>query len=160
MQTSRDFQDFMKAHENIVHKVCRLYTNDQDEFEDYFQEVTIQLWKSLASFKGASQSSTWVFRVAINTCLGQLRKKKRNLEFLKLPSGILNIGESYSEEEYEVEKMYEAIKKLSEIERAIVMLYLEDKSYQEIAEIMGLSMSNVGVKINRIKTKLKKIING
>lgn len=130
---------------------------DDEELKDLIQEVTIQLWKSHEKFKGESKVSTWVYRVTLNVCLGLNRKKKLQTE----PISNMDISEEVDTVEKEqIEQLYHAIRKLSESDRAIILLYLEKKSYQEISEILGMTVSNVGVKVLRLKEKLKEMING
>jgi len=161
MITDKDFEALLKKNTQILNKICRLYSNSEEDFNDYYQEVIIQLWQSFKSFRGDSQVSTWVYRVAINTCLGLLRKEKR-----RIPTDELNDRHDLQETNEQLifneqlRKLYQAIKKLKEIDRAIILLHLEEKSYKEVAEIMGITLSNVGVRINRIKTQLKQLING
>lgn len=159
MITDKDFEQLVRENTAILNKICRVYTNSEEDFDDYYQEVTIQLWSSFQNFRGDSQVSTWVYRVAINTCLGLLRKEKR-----RIPTDELHDRHEISESneqailDEQLQKLYRAIKKLKEVDRAIILLHLEDKSYKEVAEIMGISLSNVGVKISRIKTQLKQLI--
>lgn len=130
---------------------------DDEELKDLIQEVTIQLWKSHEKFKGESKVSTWVYRVTLNVCLALNRKKKLQTE----PISNMDISEEVDTVEKEqIEQLYHAIRKLSESDRAIILLYLEKKSYQEISEILGMTVSNVGVKVLRLKEKLKEMING
>ncbi|MEO1049373.1 MAG: RNA polymerase sigma factor [Bacteroidota bacterium] len=161
MIEQKKFQDLINEHAAILNKVCRLYTDTEEDFDDYYQEIAIQLWKSYAKFRGDSKLSTWVYQVAINTCLSQLRKKKRRPEATPI-DGLFDLAEPENDhiKDERLGALYQAIKRLKEIDRALILLYLEDKSYKEITEILGLSMSNVGVKINRVKTQLKQMING
>lgn len=144
----------------IIIKICRAYTYSQEDFEDYYQEVCLQIWRSRKHFKENSAWSTWVYRITLNVCL-TLRKKKK-LQTTQLNSGISenihDVDSSVSNEN--INHLYAAIKKLSEVDRAVILLYLEEKSYQEIAEIMGTNVTNIGVRINRIKKRLKKLLDG
>ena len=135
-----------------------MYAYNQSNREDLFQDIVMQLWKSFPSFRGASKISTWLYRVAINTSISVLRKKKdfiHSYEPGALPANIADTGESETEEQ--LKELYSAINLLNEIEKAIVMLYLEDRSYEEMEEILGMSQGNLRVKMNRIKTKLKEL---
>lgn len=143
----------------IIIKICRAYTNTQEDFEDYYQEVCLQIWRSRKNFKNKSQWSTWVYRLSLNVCL-TLQKKKR-VETTPLESSPqLPTKREEETEKTEIARLFGAIKQLNKIDRAIILLYLEDQSYQEIAEIIETSVSNIGVRINRIKQKLKIILNG
>ncbi|WP_350293958.1 sigma-70 family RNA polymerase sigma factor [uncultured Croceitalea sp.] len=159
---SKDFyKSYIYPHLGIIIKICRAYTNTQEDFEDYFQEVCLQIWRSKANFNEQSAWSTWVYRLTLNVCLTFTRKKKRNVTVID------NIEHNEIDDDYEsaftsesFRMLNEAIKKLSKLDRAIILLYLEEKSYKEIAEIIGLSSGNIGTRINRIKNRLKKILNG
>ena len=161
MFTDKNFENLVNQNAAILNKICRLYTNSEEDFDDYYQEVTIQLWTSFKNFRGDSQVSTWIYRVAINTCLGLLRKEKKRIQTDELEDRHeLSENDDQAILDERLRLLYVAIKKLKEVDRAIILLHLEDKSYKEVSEIMGLSMSNVGVKINRIKAQLKKLIDG
>ena len=145
----------------IIIKICRAYTDSQEDYEDYYQEVCLQIWKSRENFKGNSKWSTWIYRISLNVCLTLLKKKKKSQV---LPSEE-KIGSGDTEEEYsfsdkDLQLLYESIKTLSEVDRAVILLYLEEKSYQEISEIIGTSANNIGVRITRIKKRLKKLLDG
>jgi len=160
-ELEHNFVTNLEQNQNIVHKVCRIYTNDADSHKDLFQEITIQLWKAYPKFRGDSKFSTWMYRVALNTAITLYRRSKRSLRTTDIESIDFKIkAEEYDEEEeQQLKLMYAAVKQLNDIEKALVFLYLEDKSYREIAETMGISEVNARVKMNRVKTKLKKILN-
>lgn len=151
----------LERNQNIVHKVCRIYTSNKDQHNDLFQEITIQLWKAYPKFRGDSKFSTWMYRVALNTAITLYRKSKRSIKTQDYETVIFKIkSEDYDDtEEEQLKIMYEAIKQLSDIEKALIFLYLEDKNYREIAQTIGITEVNARVKMNRIKTKLKKILN-
>ena len=151
----------LQDNQNIVHKVCTLYTNDRDSHNDLFQEITIQLWKAYPKFRGESKFSTWMYRVALNTAITLYRKRKRRIDTADYESIIFKIkAEEYDEtEELQLKLMYKALKQLGDVDKALVFLYLEDKNYTEIAETLGISEVNARVKMNRIKTKLRTILN-
>jgi len=155
------FVEQLEANQNIVHKVCRLYTNNQDAHNDLFQEITIQLWKAFPKFRGDSKFSTWMYRVALNTAITLYRKKKRRIKTQEFESIEFKIkAEEYDDTgEQQLKLLYNAVKELNDIEKALVFLYLEEKNYKEISETMGISEVNARVKMNRIKTKLKTILN-
>ena len=144
----------------IIIKICRAYTNSQEDFEDYYQEVCLQIWRSKDNFEEKSEWSTWIYRLSLNVCLTLLKKKKNNKQNLtsdNLPLEAEEESNAFSDES--LNELYEAIKQLSEIDRAVILLYLEEKSYQEIADIIGTNPNNIGVRIKRIKGRLKKILN-
>ena len=153
------FKTFVSENLDLIRHICRAYARDEEELKDFIQEVTVQLWKSHEKFQGKSQVSTWVYRVALNVCLSLARKNKRQIQTFSLDK--IDVSEDLSTEEKEqIELLYASIRKLKEGDRAIMLLYLENKSYKEIAEILGISVTNVGVKVNRLKNQLKKMING
>lgn len=143
----------------IIIKICRAYTNTQEDFEDYYQEVCLQIWRSKDSFKEDSKWSTWIYRLTLNVCLTLLKKKKNNKQHqvsdLVLPEVT---DESHSFPDESLNQLYDAIRQLSEIDRGVILLYLEEKSYQEIATIIGTNPNNIGVRVKRIKERLKKIL--
>lgn len=157
--------DFYRIHilpfSGIIIKLCRAYTNSQEDFEDYYQEVCLQIWRSKENFREESEWSTWVYRISLNVCLTLLKKRKNNKQHYvsdALPSEEIEDNNAFSDEPLNL--LYAAIRKLSEIDRAIIMLYLDEQSYQEIADIIGTNSNNIGVRIKRIKMKLKKILDG
>ncbi|WP_430412604.1 RNA polymerase sigma factor [Kordia sp.] len=160
-ELEHSFVTELERNQNIVHKVCRIYTSNKDQHNDLFQEITIQLWKAYPKFRGDSKFSTWMYRVALNTAITLYRKSKRSVKTQDYESVIFKItSEDYDDtEEEQLKIMYKAIKQLSDIEKALIFLYLEDKNYKEIAETIGITEVNARVKMNRIKTKLKKILN-
>lgn len=160
---STDFyRTFITPYSGIIIKLCRAYTNSQEDFEDYYQEVCLQIWRSKKNFREESEWSTWVYRISLNVCLTLLKKDKKNSGNHYVSdadiSELAEENQSFTEESLNL--LYVAIKKLSEIDRAIIMLYLEEKPYQEIADIIGTNPNNIGVRIKRIKTKLKQLLDG
>lgn len=159
--TELEFIEQLEAHQNIAHKICRLYTNDSESHNDLFQEITIQLWKAYPKFRGDSKFSTWMYRVALNTAITLYRKSKRRIQTSEFENVQFKIASEVYDptEEEQLARMYKAIKKLNDIDKALVFLYLEDKSYKEISEMLGISEVNARVKMNRIRTKLKTLLN-
>ena len=151
----------LKDNQNIVHKICRLYTNNEDAHKDLFQEITIQLWKAFPKFRGESKFSTWAYRVALNTAITLYRKNTRSISTVNYETVSFSISqEDYNpEEEEQLKLMYQAVQGLNDIEKALIFMYLEDKDYTEIAETLGITEVNARVKMNRIKGKLKKLLN-
>jgi RNA polymerase sigma-70 factor, ECF subfamily len=151
----------ISEHQGIILKVCSMYTNDRDDSEDLFQEIVLQLWKSYSGFRGEAKVSTWMYRIALNTAITRLRKSKRRPDQHRMATENFNVAES-AEDRLAIQMDAElqlAINSLNKFDRALMMLYLDEKSYSEMAEIMGITESNIGVKINRIKNKLKSILN-
>jgi len=155
-----EFLQLVNEHQPLIHKVCNLYGNTMPDREDLFQEIVIQLWKAYPKFRGESKFSTWLYRIALNTAISGLRRQKNHItsyEPEKLPT---QIQEEYDRShEDQLQQLYSAIRQLSEVERALMMLYLEDKSYDEMEDILGINQNNLRVKMNRIKEKLRKLTN-
>lgn len=155
------FVQQLQENQNLIHKICRLYTNNEDAHKDLFQEITIQLWKAYPQFRGDSKFTTWAYRVGLNTAITLYRKSSKMSNTVEFDSKLHKINQddyNYEEEEH-IKLMYQAIQQLNDIEKALVFMYLEDKDYAEIAETLGITEVNARVKMNRIKGKLKKILN-
>ena len=144
---SSDFYNIsILPYTGIIIKLCRAYTNSQEDFEDYYQEVCLQIWRSKDNFKEQSLWSTWVYRISLNVCLTLLKKdKKKGHQFTSdaLPNELTEDNFAFSDEN--LNELYRAIRQLSEIDRGVILLYLEEKSYKEIAEIMGTTANNIGL---------------
>ena len=160
-ELEHNFVTELQGNQNIVHKVCTLYTNDRDSHNDLFQEITIQLWKAYPKFRGEAKFSTWMYRVALNTAITLYRKNKKRIDTYDYESVIFKIkADEYDEtEELQLKLMYKAVKQLGDVDKALVFLYLEDKNYTEISDTLGITEVNARVKMNRIKTKLRTILN-
>lgn len=147
----------IQQHQGILHKICRLYRDRPEDREDLFQEMIYQLWKSYPTFGGNAKISTWMYRVALNTALAGFRKRSIPVTYTDTFPDLPAAADSNTT--IQQDQLFAALKQLSDAEKAIIALYLEDMSYQEIAGIIGIDENYVGVKINRIKTKLKNILN-
>jgi RNA polymerase sigma-70 factor (ECF subfamily) len=161
VQNSRDieneFIEQIQKHQGILHKICFVYANSKTDKEDLYQEIVLQLWKSYPSFQKEAKFSTWMYRVALNTAI-TLNKKIALYENHKTQLSdeyAIEEGIDYSED---IKTLYKAISKLSKIEKAIILLWLEEKPYSEIAEIVGISEKNVSVKLVRSRKKLAILI--
>lgn len=144
----------------VIIKICRAYTNSQEDFEDYYQEVCLQIWRSRDNFDQKSEWATWVYRISLNVCLTYLKKQKTGDQKFasdSLPEDVIDDSKAFVSDE--INQLYSAIKHLKETDRAIILLYLEEKSYEEIADIIGSNTNNIGVRIKRIKDRLNKRIN-
>ncbi|XLS30085.1 RNA polymerase sigma factor [Flavobacteriaceae bacterium M23B6Z8] len=156
MRIKDEFVKLIKEHEGIIFKITSVYTDHKADQQDLYQDIVYQLWKYFDSFRKESKFSTWMYRVALNTAITHLKKEKRNgqkvatdqLDFLAYdaPDPVM---------EDRLNVMYAQIRKLNDLEKGLVLLLLEGKSYQEIAGISGISPSNVGTRLSRIKQKLK-----
>lgn len=158
--TQADFFSLVTANQGIIHKVCRLYCDSPEDRRDLFQEILLQLWRAYGAYRGEAKFTTWMYRVALNTAISSFRKEKRRPGGESIDSLLIQIPEPEpdGDREEKIRFLYQAIQQLSKIERAIIMLYLEENSYDEIAEVVGITRNHVGVKINRIKTKLKQLL--
>ena len=156
----KEFVELLNNHRGLIYKVCHLYCDDPEDRKDLFQEIVLQVWKSLGSFRQESTIGTWMYRIALNTAITHFRKEKRlggkvSLTGIDIP----DLNDS-SEKEDQLKELFKAIEDLDRIDKSIILLYLEEKNYEEISEITGLTRTNVGVRLNRIKIKLSnKIIN-
>ena len=158
--TDQEFLEVVNRYQPVIHKVCRMYAENPEDRRDLFQETLYQLWRSYPSFKGRSSFSTWIYRTALNTAITALRKERRKPEHVQVDDDIQQErapSDALGEAE-RTDLLYRAIRRLNQIERALVMLYLEDLSYKEMSDILGLSESNIGVKLNRIKAKLQNFV--
>jgi RNA polymerase sigma factor (sigma-70 family) len=156
-ETEIEFERQIQEHELLIRKVCRMYAYNEADRQDLFQEIVIHLWKSYPKFKGLSKLSTWMYRVAINTAITGLRKQKNfitSYEPASLPS---DSTDEKDHEEEQWQQLIASIEKLNDIERAIVMLYMEDRSYEEMEEILGINQGALRVKMSRIKDKLRQL---
>lgn len=157
-ELEKRFVEMIKQNERVIYKVCSFYISDEEPLNDLYQDVVCNLWVAYPRFRGECSLSTWIYRVALNTCISGLRKKKRSIQSVELS----HIQDAFIQPEdltTEIKELYRLIHQLKSLERAVILLYLEEKSYQEIADITGLSLSNVAVKLKRIKEKLVKMSN-
>ena len=147
METSilkSEYTALVTHYQRIIYKVCYVYTNNNEELGDYFQEVLIALWKSYPKFRGDSNISTWIYRISLNTCISYLRKNKRHGDTISL-SPDLDLYADDMEQNDGLKALYFYISQLNKLEKALILLWLEERSYEEMAEIMGLSKDNVGM---------------
>lgn len=154
--TEKDFSRIVKQHKSTIYTVCYMFSKDADEVNDLFQEVLINLWKGFSSFQGRSDLSTWIWRVSLNTCISCERKKKLDTVPLSME---INLFEDQDEDSQQIQLLHKRIHQLKPFDRAIVLLWLENLSYEEIGAIVGITAKNVGVRLYRIKEELKKMSN-
>jgi RNA polymerase sigma-70 factor (ECF subfamily) len=156
----KKFIDLITQHQGLIHKVCFMYEQDVDARHDLFQEIVLQLWKSFSTFRGEAKITTWMYRIALNTAISGYRKQVKHIKTEDLKDAHFNISEySGDPKEEELQKLQTAIGQLTEIERAMIMMALEEVPYEEIAETIGITQNNVRVRMNRIREKLKKIMD-
>ena len=142
------FINLIDDNKGMIRMICRAYAHTDDDIDDYFQEVVIKLWETFDAFRGESSAKTWIYRITLNSCISFVRKKSAKPATIPLLTDAKNTA-----------KLYRLIDSLNRYEKALVLLWLENLSYAEIAEIMGLTVSNVSVKLTRIKEKLKSLSN-
>jgi RNA polymerase sigma factor (sigma-70 family) len=156
----KEFIRLLNQNRGILYKICRIYGKEAADRQDLFQEIILQLWKAFPSFKHQANMGTWIYRIGMNTAISNYRKEQRKplpVAFSNMKFPLPDLSDM-DDVPVETATLYQAIDLLTPIEKAVVLLYLEDKSYEEIATMLGIGRSNVGVKLNRIKTKLEKIM--
>jgi len=155
----REFEEIVRANRSTIYTVCYMFSNDQDEVADLFQEILINLWKSLPSFEGRSNIRSWIYRVSLNVCISLSRKKQRH-KTMPLTMDINPYEETETNQNFkQMDMLRRRIAKLGQYDRAIILLWLENISYEEIAAIMGITVKNVSIRLYRIKEELKKMSN-
>ena len=155
-QTEKEFAALVKEQKSTIYSICYMFSKDKDEIDDLFQETLIHLWQGFEKFRNESKVETWVYRVTMNTCISMDRQAKRRGERIPLAVDIDLFDENDKDME-QVQMLYKRIQKLGLFDRAIIMLWLENLSYDEIGEIVGISAKNVSVRLVRIREQLKKV---
>jgi RNA polymerase sigma factor (sigma-70 family) len=156
----KQFLDIVRNNQGIIHKVCSIYCDSEEDRNDLMQEILAQLWKSFPSFRNESKFTTWMYRVALNTAITTFKKSIRQPDRAPLSHQNFQLADENSSPELEenIRMLREAVSKLTGIEKSIILLYLENKNYEDIAEITGITQNYVRVKMNRIKKKLKSLM--
>ena len=149
-----DFARIVREHKGTIYTVCYMFSKDEEEVADLFQDILVNLWKGFAKFRGESSMSTWIYRVSLNTCISADRKKKKRGETVPLNMNI-NLFADSDEDTRQVRMLRSRIGRLGPFDRAIVLLWLENLSYDEIGAIVGISAKNVSVRLVRIREQLK-----
>ena len=153
-----EFEKLVRENKRRIYTVCYMFSDDKDEIDDLFQEVLINIWRGLESFKGDKYLGTWVWKVSLNTCINASRRKHR--EVRKIPLDVnINLYEDVDAESMQIRQLHDRIGQLGYIDRSLVLLWLENLSYDEIGAILGISANNVAVRLVRVKDKLKKMSN-
>ncbi|MCQ2112189.1 MAG: sigma-70 family RNA polymerase sigma factor [Bacteroidaceae bacterium] len=150
----REFAEIVRQHKSSIYTVCYMFSKDEDEVADLFQEILINLWNGLGKFRGDCSMNSWLYKVALNTCLSAERKKKKLGKKVELSMDI-NLYEDNDADTKQIRQLYNRINRLGVVDRAIVLLWLDNMSYDEIGEIVGISTKNVSVKLVRIREQLK-----
>ncbi len=155
-KTEEEFLDLIDQNQKLIHNVCRMYTDNVDDHQDLFQEIMVQLWKGYGNFKNESKVSTWMYRVSLYTAISYIKKVIKLRE--ALPHLDLDLSYEQPSLEPDATQLQKAIERLDDGDRAIVLLHLDEKTYKEMADILGISETNVGVRLNRVKKKLKNLL--
>jgi RNA polymerase sigma factor (sigma-70 family) len=157
----REFLHIIRENQGIIYKVCNMYCDTGEDRNDLFQEIVAQLWKSYPSFRKESKITTWMYRVGLNTAITTFKKSKRRPDQNRLTYENFQIADENHETDTEenIKLLHLAVEQLTGIEKSIILLFLENKKYEEIAEITGITQNYVRVKMNRIKKKLKKLMD-
>jgi len=158
----KEFLEIIRVNQGIIHKVCNIYCDGEDDRNDLFQEIVVQLWKSFPSFRNESKFTTWMYRVAINTAITIFKREKRRPDQKPIPVSAFQVAEEGydTQTEENIRLLHKAVAQLTGIEKSIILLFLENREYEEIAEITGITQNYVRVKMNRIKKKLKSLMVG
>ena len=165
MDKEIQFKTAVEANKDRIYRICCCYVRDEHERRDVFQEVLIHIWEGLGRFEEKSQIGTWIYRIAVNTCLGHIRMQTRrrkvfdgsaNVDQETIPDE--TIHEGAAEAEREINRLYDCINQLLPLEKTLISLYLEDMSTEQMSEVVGISEGNVRVKLHRIKKKLKEMM--
>lgn len=155
----KNFINLINDHQGLIHKICLMYENDREARNDLFQEIVLQLWKSFPSFRGEAKITTWMYRIALNTAISGFRKQTRLVKTEDLQEVHMNISDTWSDDQEEnFQRLQWAIRQLGEIEKAMIMMALEEIPYDEIAETIGITQNNVRVRMNRIREKLRTLM--
>ena len=158
IEIEKAFIEMIHDNERVIYKACSFYTSEEYPLADLYQEVVCNLWAAYPKFRNESSFSTWIYRVALNTCISGMRKANRTPKGLPI-SGLQEALPEPENMSDNIKEMYRLGHQLKDVERAIVLLWLEEKSYYEIADITGLTVSNVGTKLKRSKEKLRQMSN-
>ena len=152
----QEFLAVIREYSRVIYKVCYMYTTPNATINDLYQEVVLNIWKAFPKFRKECKISTWIYRISLNTCISFLRKEKNIPEIVTLTQEA-DRSEELDETQVMLKQLYHMINRLGELDKSIILLYLEEKSYEEISEITGLTLTNVATKINRIRDKLRKM---
>ncbi len=156
MKNEKEFEKVVNEHRSTIYSICYMYAPSPSDVDDYAQEVLVNLWRGFGDFRGESNIKTWLWRITINTCITFMRKSKRSVKSTTLGESISHVA-SDDKDQRQIETLYERISRLDRLEKAIILLWLESMSYDEIAQIMGLTVPTVATRLKRIREKLKQM---
>lgn len=156
-----EFRQLMEANKAVITKVCYMYATDSDHFKDLYQETQINIWQSLDKFKGDAAISTWIYRITINTCISCFRRVRKYADNVSLNNESMMRLADMATDDHEhaacLREMYKLINRLPAIDKAIILMWLDEKSYQEIAAVTGLTRGNVAARLSRCKQRLSQM---
>ncbi len=158
MERINEFEKLIQEHRSTIYSICYMYAPTPSDVDDYAQEVLVNLWKGFGDFRGESNVRTWLWRISINTCITFLRKRKKSVKSISISESISQIA-SDDKDQKQIEILYQRISRLDRLEKAMILLWLESMSYDEIAQIMGLTVPTVATRLMRIREKLKQMSN-
>lgn len=153
----QEFMTVIREYERVIYKVCYLYTTKTASLNDLYQECVLNLWKAFPKFRKECKVSTWIYRISLNTCISFMKKEKNTPEIISLTHEAEWLTNEKDDFKQMLRILYQLINKLGQLDKSIILLHLEEKNYEEIAEITGLTLSNVATKLSRIKDKLRKM---
>lgn len=156
----KEFVLLIENHSGLIYKICNIYCDSLEDRKDLFQEIVLQLWKAFPNFRKESAITTWMYKIGLNSAVSYVRKTSKNIFQISFSEAVFQVPdpEQFKSESESIVALHKAISQLSTIEKAVIMLYLEEKSYEEMAAIIGITKSNVGIKLSRIKQKLEKTL--
>ena len=155
----KEFLEMVETQKRVIYKVCYIYAKDQNDLNDLFQETVLNLWKAFPRYRGDSKLTTWVYRIAMNTCITFLRRSNTRIQTIPITANVAGLMAEEDGTAGLLQDLYKLINQLGKLERALILLWLEERSYEEMADILGISKNNVAVKLNRTKEKLRKMSN-
>ena len=150
----RKFADIVQTHDAMIRRVCLGYAHSAQDLEDLYQDVLVNIWRGLPHFKGQSAINTWIYRITLNTCVSSIRLRSRRVEYTPI-DGVIEVPDDSMESHQAINDLYECIATLTSLDKAIVMMWLDEYTYDEIAEIVGLNRNSVATRLHRAKQKLK-----
>lgn len=160
-EQEQDFQNLMEANKAVVTKVCYMYARDSEHFKDLCQETFINIWQALPRFKNEAAMSTWIYRITINTCISQFRRHRKHASNVSIEEDSMMELADHATDDHEhaacLREMYRLINRLPALDKAIVLMWLDEKSYQEIADVTGLNRNNVAARLSRCKQRLSRM---
>ena len=149
------FMDVLNQFDGVVRRVCFMYSQNSDDFNDLYQETMVRLWQGLDSFRGDAKISTWIYRATVNSCISWLRLNKRHSNHSDIEEALQTVAGDDTEHREQLRVLYGVIRRLDTFEKALIMMWLDSYSYDEIAEVAGISRQNVGTRLHRIRAKIK-----